>query len=733
MKSNNLKKIITGVTALCIMATMSINVSAMSFPGQQQVQGDLNENGSVDSADVLEMKKVVLGMTQLNGRKSEIADMNSDGSVNVLDLLMLKNTVLGIQGDVTTTPDGGGDVTTTPDDSGDVTTTTTTDDGGDVTTVTTEAPVVIQDAVKFTFSEDSITAYDSDGNEVESQMVDGTIVTITVPGEYSFDGECSEGQIIVNVDKDTYPSSVDGNTVTLSLEGLTLSNSTNSPIYVESIDDECVISSKKGTTNTISDGSSAYANYDDGVGAIYSKDDLKFKGKGTLIVNGNYEDGIVSKNDIKIWNSNITVNAQDDGIRGKDSVRIGDPDDLVANGGDGDYSNLSVTVNAKGGDAIKSTNYEDEGDGRVIINGGTISLTAYSDGIQAEQEVTINGGDLDITTTAQQSSSSSSSSSQPGGWGQDNSSSTTSDDTSAKGIKASLDESSTLTITEIINITGGTININSTDDSIHSNGDIEITGGTFTLASGDDGIHADGTLTTGTTGGALDEFTIYISECYEGLEGSIINQNAGTVIVNSEDDGYNAAGGADGSGNTSPGGWNQGSMSSSDCVMNINGGFVLVNAQDGDHDGFDSNGDLNINGGYVISNGNEPFDCGDGASLNYSGGVYVKNTGSSSGMGMSGTSNLTETVSVSGSISAGQRITIADESGNVIVSFLADKNVTSVIAGCSGYTSAVVYSGGTITGDALTGTGDQECYVSGTITGGTQVTGSSSTNPSSPW
>ncbi|MGN1410947.1 MAG: carbohydrate-binding domain-containing protein [Oscillospiraceae bacterium] len=726
MKSNSLKKLVSGILAIGLISTMSISMNVSAAPGGMgNQQGDLNRDGSINYIDVLEMKKVILGISQLDNRTQSMADMNSDGSVNSIDLSMLKSILF--QGGTNPNPPTSETTVTT------VTTVPPTTDSSDTvstTSVSTEPPVVIQDAISFKFSNSGVTAYDADGNEVDSQMVNGNVVTITVPGEYSFEGECSEGQIVVNVDKTTYPKTVDGNVVTLSLQGLTLSNTSTSPIYVASIDDICEISAKNGTTNTISDGTS-YTNVDGGVGAIYSCDDIKIKGKGELIVNGNCEDGIVSKNDIKLWNGTITVNAVDDGIRGKDAVKIGDPDDLTVEGA---YDNLKVTVNTQNGDGIKSTNYEDEGKGNVNINGGTINITSYGDGIQAEQAVNIAGGDLTITTTAPITSSSSGS---QGGWGGMQEGNTSSTEASSKGIKASLDTTSTLTITEAINITGGTINIDSADDSIHSNGDITITGGTFTLASSDDGIHADGILNAGTTGGALDEFTVFISECYEGLEASTINQNSGTVIVNSTDDGYNAAGGADGSGNTSQGGWGQGSMSSSNCAMNLNGGFVLVNATDGDHDGFDSNGDLNINGGYVISNGNEPFDCGDGASLNFTGGVYVKNTGSSGGMGgmggMGGSSSMTETVSVSGSVGVGERITITDESGNVIVSFLAEKSVSSVIAGCTGYSSAVVYSGGTITGTALSGTGDQECYVDGTITGGTQLTGSSSSSGTITW
>ena len=78
--------------------------------------------------------------------------------------------------------------------------------------------------------------------------------------------------------------------VTLNLRGLKLSNSSDSPVYISQIADECVITVKNGTENVISDGTD-YRNADQGAGAIYSLDDLKFKGKGKLTVNGNCGDG----------------------------------------------------------------------------------------------------------------------------------------------------------------------------------------------------------------------------------------------------------------------------------------------------------------------------------------------------------------------------------------------------------------------------------------------------------
>ena len=87
---------------------------------------------------------------------------------------------------------------------------------------------------------------------------------------------------------------------------------------------------KSGTENTISDGASHTDTYTDSDGntnqinsAIFARDDLKIKGTGSLTVNGNTADGIVSKNDLKIYNGNITVNAVDDAVRGKDSVTVG--------------------------------------------------------------------------------------------------------------------------------------------------------------------------------------------------------------------------------------------------------------------------------------------------------------------------------------------------------------------------------------------------------------------------
>lgn len=572
-------------------------------------------------------------------------------------------------------------------------------------------------AASIVYSGSGVSALNASGARVASPSnltISGSKVTITEPSIISVSGSSEAAQVVVDCDKTTYPTGI----VEIDLTGAELSNNSAAPIYVKQIGDEVQIVAKSGTVNTISDGSSHSDTNTDGEAipaAIYAEDDLKIKGQGTLNVNGNTEDGIVTKNDLKIYNGTINVTAKDDGLRGGDSVTIGN--DTAT-----DYSGLKLTVNASTGDGIKANDMDTaSGKGFITVNGGTVNVTSSSDGFHASQNLNINGGDVTIKTTGTSSST---------------------NDASAKGLKAGrTDDTTGTSVTGVITINGGHIDADTKDDCIHASGNVYLYGGIMELNSGDDAVHSDADLTIGKGNNTFDDLTVIAEACYEGMEAINITQNSGSVVINSTDDGYNAAGGADGSGNMGPGGWGGGwggGMSSGgDYSINIKGGFALVNATDGDHDGFDSNGSITISGGYIISNGNEPIDS-DGTQT-YTGGVYVKDTGSGGmggmggpGGGMGGSSSITQSVSASLSASAGTRITICDGSGNVIVSFIADKSVSSVIAGCIEYTGATVYTGGELSGATYFQTADQTQLAAygGKLTGGTAATGSSSsTNP----
>jgi len=502
---------------------------------------------------------------------------------------------------------------------------------------------------KITLSDSGITTTAG----AETASVSGNIITITQPGIFEISGEMSEGQIVVNADKTVYPEGV----VELDLMGVNLSNTTDSPIYIAAIGDECQLVAKKGYENTISDGTD-YTNADGKMGAIYSCDDLKIKGSGTLTVNGNCDDAIVSKNDLKIYNGTIIVNSVDDGIRGKDSVTVGDKDDT-------DFGKLKVTVNSQKGDGIKSTETDTtSGKGYITVNGGTIDITAYSDGFHSSQLININGGDINVETTCPATSSGGN----QGGWGGGRPGFSSSSDTevSAKGIKAGCTDDDTSTVIEgTINIVGGNITVNSTDDSIHAT-DINISGGNITASSGDDGIHADNVLT-------VTDGIINITKSYEGLEAYDIEIKGGNIHVVSSDDGFNAAGGNDNSGNGNTGNWGQGNWgggmggSSSTGTLNISGGYMFVRAEG---DGLDSNGNMNISGGTVIvcgptSGGNGIFDKGDGNySMSFTGGT-VFGIGSGDMMETPSTSNGGYAASNRISLQAGTLI-FAKEGNNVI-------------------------------------------------------------------
>lgn len=219
------------------------------------------------------------------------------------------------------------------------------------------------------FDGDKITLSDSSAG-----TIDGSDLKITKGGTYTLSGTLNDGQITVEVSKET--------NVTLVLSGVSLSCSDSAPIFVRSAKN-CYIELAEGTTNTVTDGKTyVYANAleTEPNAAIFSKADLFIEGSGSLTVTGSYNNGIASKDDLEIKSGNITVTAENNGIKGKDSV--------VIQGG-------TINVTAKG-DAIKADENTDPLKGYVQVDSGTLTLNAVDEGIQAETNVNINGGSITI-------------------------------------------------------------------------------------------------------------------------------------------------------------------------------------------------------------------------------------------------------------------------------------------------------------------------------------------------
>ena len=113
-------------------------------------------------------------------------------------------------------------------------------------------------------------------------------------------------------------------------------------------------------------------------GAIHSDVDLEIGGKGTLIVISENNNGIHSKDDLQIKNLSLYVACIDNALKGNDGVEIeGGNTLLIASGGDCIKTSKS-DVSAKGNQR-----------GSITITGGTHTLYAACDGIDAAYDVNI--------------------------------------------------------------------------------------------------------------------------------------------------------------------------------------------------------------------------------------------------------------------------------------------------------------------------------------------------------
>lgn len=239
---------------------------------------------------------------------------------------------------------------------------------------------------EFLQEEDFLTEYDDDATIIAASgttaKVDGTgascsdgVITIVEAGTYVLSGSLN-GQLLIDAASDDL--------VHLVLNGVTI-ECDDSAAILGSQSGKIVITLADGTENTVSDASSYIyenAEEDEPNAAIFSKDSLTINGTGSLTVKGNYEDGIRTKDDLRILSGNIKITTIKDAIQGKDSVYIADG---------------SFTIDA-GNDAIKASNDTDSDKGYVTIDGGIYEIICGDDAFHAETAMTINAGDIYIAS-----------------------------------------------------------------------------------------------------------------------------------------------------------------------------------------------------------------------------------------------------------------------------------------------------------------------------------------------
>ena len=536
---------------------------------------------------------------------------------------------------------------------------------------------------------------------------ENSVLTITQSGTYLIKGTLSDGKIYIDCPDEEKK-------VKLYLNGVSVSCSTDAPLFVENSPKETVLVLTSGTVNSFSDTArevSADENADYATAAIYAKDDLQIEGEGTLNVTGNFNKGIYSKNDIDIHGGVINITSVDDGIRGKESVEI------VA-------GKINITA---GGDGIRTNESLEEGKGNISISGGVIDIVSDLDCIQSVKDISITGGVFNLTANAGATQAVNSNNGmdamnpmggsgapkgpgKPGGDrggkggmfgmygggyrpGDSSAFEVQSEDTpSAKGIKAEGN----------MTLSGGSFTVSSTDDCLHAV-NMDISGGRFNLKSDDDGIHADETVN-------IEDADINVSYSYEGIEGTVINIDGGEIKIKSVDDGFNAAG--ENTTGTDP------MKADYSCEINVTDGYIHINA---DGDGVDSNGNVNQSGGTIIVFG--PQNGANGA-LDY-GGTYTVSGGTllalgAQGMAQSVTGDGTEVLAFTYSGQADTLNAITDEEGECLVGFNSPKGFGTVVFVSDEVENDEVYSvysGGSFDKEGKDGVWLDADYTKGTLEG----------------
>ena len=526
-------------------------------------------------------------------------------------------------------------------------------------------------ATKVTLSGDSASVSGS------GAVAEGSTITISTAGTYIVSGNLTDGSITV--------ATSENDKVQIVLNGVKIACSSDPAINIQSAD-KCFVTLAEGTQNSLSDGS-AYAS-EDANACIYATSDLTINGSGSLDVSGNYRHGVFSKDDLVVYGGTIRVSAVEDGLNGKDSVKIGAGD-------------ISITAGVK---SSKSTNPEK---GFVYVSDGSLSIDAEDDGIQAKTYLCIAGGSIGIDAADDALHSDLE--------GAINGGSTTvrsGDDAFHCETKLEMNDGSFVAETcnegyeaEQVIINGGDTDIYALDDALNASAadlsddsessDSDATASTPSGEPGTNAAQPDGSI------GAPDA-----SEQQNAAQQGASQQDGATPPELPSDDGAqggqageapsdlgqapDAQGGMERGGQAPDGQGGAPGASDSNCLIQINGGTVVLDSQG---DGVDSNGNVEITGGTLLVNG--PSSDGDGA-FDYDGEATISGgtalMAGAVGMAQSFTSGTQAFALVQASGSAGSVIEATDADGNVIATLTATKSF-----GCVLVSGAGVSDGDTIT------------------------------------
>ena len=208
----------------------------------------------------------------------------------------------------------------------------------------------------------------------DAVTIDGSTITITDEGTYLLSGTLDDGMVIVDAE--------DTDKIQLVLNGTSIHCADCAALYVRQAD-KVFVTTAADTQNMLSGGDTFTPLDDNNIdGVIFSKSDLTLNGLGTLTIDSPAGHGVVTKDDLAVTSGTYAITAAEQGLSGKDSVRIAD-------------GTFTLTT---GKDAIQSDNTEDTDKGFVYLAGGTFTITAEGDGLSASSWMQVDDATCTITT-----------------------------------------------------------------------------------------------------------------------------------------------------------------------------------------------------------------------------------------------------------------------------------------------------------------------------------------------
>lgn len=271
-------------------------------------------------------------------------------------------------------------------------------------------------------------------------------VTLKKSGTYTISGKIGGYRVIV---------SKANLKVTLKLKGVTATQTKYPCIYSAKSNTSVNINLVKNTTTRLK-GPKHFVlakGKKEPDGVIFSVGNLTINGSGNLFVTDVADNGkaIVSKNTVSFKSGYCSASSPKIALRGK---------------------NLALSGGTFAGRAQDTCIKADQ---KVTITGGTFTVNGVDKGIQGKGGVTITGGNINVTASYKAG--------------------TKFED--FRGITAGVaGKNGKKAVAGSILISGGTINVKSYGDCLHSARDVTISGGNFQLTStADDGIQAKATLT----------------------------------------------------------------------------------------------------------------------------------------------------------------------------------------------------------------------------------------------